>query len=70
MLTNDIVNIEEPAPDIKKFLTWQGSRGRRIRRPGTKKIGFGRMVLLRDDSTDARFFAVMRPKTLGILHRL
>ena len=34
----------------------QGSRGRRIRRPGTKKIGLGRMVLLRDDSTDARFF--------------
>ena len=34
----------------------QGSRGRRIRRPGTKKFGFGRMVLLRDDSTDARFF--------------
>ena len=34
----------------------QGSRGRRIRRPGTKKIGLGRMVLLRDYSTDARFF--------------
>ena len=34
----------------------QGSRGRRIRRPGTKKFGLGRMVLLRDDSTDARFF--------------
>ena len=34
----------------------QGSRGRRIRRPGTKKIGLGRMVLLRDDSTDTRFF--------------
>ena len=34
----------------------QGSRGRRIRCPGTKKIGLGRMVLLRDDSMDARFF--------------
>ena len=33
----------------------QGSRGRRIRLPGTKKNGFGRMVLLRDESTDARF---------------
>ena len=34
----------------------QGSRGRRIRRPGTKKIGFGRMVLLGAESPDARFF--------------
>ena len=39
-----------------KRMLGQGSRGRRIRRPGTKKIGLGRMVLLRDDSTDARFF--------------
>ena len=34
----------------------QGSHGRRIRRPGTKKFVLGRMVLLRDDSTDTRFF--------------
>ena len=33
-----------------------GSCGRRIRHPGKKKFGFGRMVLLKEDSTDERFF--------------
>ena len=46
----------------------QGSRGRRIRRPGTKKIGLGRMVLLRDDSTDARFFRHEASQNSSILH--
>ena len=35
---------------------YQGSRGRRIWRPGTKKIGFGCMVLVSAESPDARFF--------------
>ena len=34
----------------------QRFRGRQIRRPGTRKLGLGRMILPRDDSRDARFF--------------
>ena len=41
---------------VENIVTLQGSRGRRIRRPGTKKIGFGRMVLVSAESPDARFF--------------
>ena len=34
----------------------QRSRGRQIRRPGTRKLVLGRIILPRDDSRDARFF--------------
>ena len=34
----------------------QRSRGRQIRRPGTRKLLLGRIILPRDDSRDARFF--------------
>ena len=50
-------SIASPLTNLtKKDRPNQGSRGRRIRRPGTKRFGLERMVLLRDDSTDARFF--------------
>ena len=55
--------------DTDKLSSDQGSRGRRIRRPGTKRFGLGRMVLLRDDSTDARFFRhEASQKLIYILH--
>ena len=42
---------------IFKHVYWyQRSRGRQIRRPGTRKLGLGRIILPRDDSRDARFF--------------
>ena len=40
----------------------QGSRGRRIQRPGTIKLDSGRIKMPRPKSQDADFFPVGRPK--------
>ena len=45
----------------------QGSRGRRIRRPGTKKIGFGRMVLRGAESPDASYFCCEASQPVDLL---
>ena len=41
---------------ILHSIEFQRSRGRQIRRPGTRKLVLGRIILPRDDSRDARFF--------------
>ena len=46
------------------FHMWQGSRGRQIRRPKTKKLGFGRMFFLRAESLTQGVFPVSRPKIM------
>ena len=46
---------------------YQGSRGRRIRRPGTKKNGFGRMVLQGAESPDAKFFCCEASQTFDVV---
>ena len=45
-------------------LIYAGSRGRQIRSPGTRKLGLGRIFLLRDDSRRQDFCAVRRPKII------
>ena len=52
-----------PLPLDSKY-RMQGSRGRRIRCPGTKKIGFGCIALVSAESPAQGFFAVKRHNLL------
>ena len=49
----ETLSYEEKLPVIHLA---QRSGGRQIRRPGTRKLGLGRIILPTDDSRDARFF--------------
>ena len=48
---------QRPIVDGKKELLKQGSRGRRIQRPGTIKLDSGRIKMPRPKSQDADFFS-------------
>ena len=53
---NPGVNLISQETKNKQCLLLQRSRGRQIRRPWTRKLGLGRIILPKDDSRDARLF--------------